>query len=212
MKRIFLLILAAVLFPVMLSARNPERVRLRDLDDGYWQRPNLIGVGLGAFTFNGNGTGFAPLTLSYDRKLKHDVTLGGMLHTASHFFSLSTDSYEVRDAVVLLGARVGYDLKVSRNVYFRFGLGAGIGFHYVFGLTSGCREYCGELPETPVLRTRANILADLHWVFRIGRNLELMVAPLILSPSQIIFSPWNDEYYYGFYNFSIAPIRLCVRF
>lgn len=214
MKRILSLLILIVPSLTVANGQGGQKVPLRRLDDGFWERKNVIGIGISAMSFNGNHTsGFLPMTINYDRRLKFGLTVGGLVHKATHSTSFMTDSYEIHDIVTFFGIRIGYDIKIASFVRFRIGLGGGLASHYVGWVDSGCMEGpCRELPHTPAMFARWHILVDAHWVFRIGRSLELMLAPLIVSPSQLIFSPKKDAYYNGYYNWNIAPLRLSVRF
>lgn len=216
MKRIFFFLIFALLdLPAALSAQETTtKGSWRDGDDGYWDKKNMIGFGVSLLSFNSFYNGFLPITISYDRKLKHNVTLGGLIDVSNHFFTLATDMYEVYDVVGFAGVKAGYDLKIGRNTCLRFGLGAGAGIHHIYEVQNGmCRYGCPELPSCPTTRVLPHLLVDIHWVFRVGRHCELIFAPLFFSPSQLIFSPWANDYYpKGYYGGNFAPVRFAARF
>lgn len=209
-----LLILAVMSLPAAVRGQSTEKIPLRKLDDGFWERKNVIGIGISAMSFNGNNSNdFLPVTINYDHRLKFGFTVGGLIHKASHFGGFATDTYEVHDIVTFFGARIGYDIKIASVVRFRIGVGGGVGYHYIDWVGGGCMVVpCRELPPAPALFSRWHLLVDAHWVFRIGRSLELMLAPLVFSPSQLVFSFKKDSYYDGYYNSNLAPLRLSVRF
>lgn len=231
MKRIFLTMVAALgalTLPFALSAQitAPEppqtsKKSWRKAEDGFWERKNVLSVGIANISGNGFHYGFGPLTIAYDHRTRSGVTVGGMFQTARNFFNLTMDGYEVSDASLFALARVGYDIPVARRLRLRVGLGAGVGFHEVYDIHYGMTDApLPPMPDLPHTETRAHLLADIHWVWRVGRNTELMFAPLIFSPSQIIFSPSglvlssrkNEYFPGGYYGFNIFPVRLGVRF
>jgi hypothetical protein len=195
------------------AAVSAQQSQWRQADDDYRERKDLLRVGISAISSNGLGAGFIPVTIAYDRYVRHNVTIGGVIHSSNHFFSFSTDGYTVEDVSIFAGARAGYDLKVARNLRLRFGLGAGLGCHIVLNIEAGRGATLPDSVNFPADRWLPHLLADIHWAWRVGRNLELTFAPLVVSPSQLIFSPWDDDYYSGgYYNFNCAPVGLSVRF
>ncbi len=207
MKRIVVALFVLSSLPVVVSAQQPS---WRKTDDGYWDRENVLRVGISATSSSGLGVGFLPMTIAYDHNLGHNFTIGGVIHSAHHFFRTSTDSWSVDDVSVFAGVKAGYDLKVARRLRLRFGLGAGVGFHYIYDLSPG---ELGSPQHFPTDRWLPHLMVDIYWAWRVGRNLELTFAPLILSPSQLIFHPWDDDYFSGgYYNSNILPIGLSVRF
>lgn len=183
----------------------------RKTDDGYWDRKNVLRVGISVTSSSGLGTGFLPVTIAYDRNVGRNVTVGGVIHLSDNFFSLTMDGYEVDDTSVFAGARVGYDLKVSRNLRLRFGLGAGAGYHYIHDIRVGDG---GTLPKDfPTDKWLVHMLVDVHWAWRVWRNMELSFAPLVLSPSQFVFHPWDDDHFSGgYYGYNFGSIGLSTRF
>lgn len=209
----FLLTVAAICVPVALSAQNPKDRSWRSGDDGFWERKNLLSVGIANISGNGFDFGFGPLTIAYDRRTGSGITVGGMFHVARNFFTFTFDGYQIGEASLFAMARVGYDLKVARRLYLRFGLGAGVGLHEIYDISHGDVGSPPPPPDLPHLQTLPHLMADIHWVWRVGRHTELAFAPLVISPSQIIFSPWDNEYFpAGYYGFNILPVRLGVRF
>jgi hypothetical protein len=211
MKRFFVILLVGLLgLPALVSA---QRASWRSGDDGYWERKNVLSVGISAFSASGLGMGFAPVTIAYDHNLGHNITLGGVIHSSNHFFRIVTDSYEVDDASVFAGVKLGYDLKIARHLRLRFGVGGGVGFHYISDISTGWGYTLPDNVHTPTERALPHFLVDVHWAWRVGRNLELTFAPLVLTPSQLIFHPWDDDYFSGgYYNYNFIPIGLSARF
>ncbi len=220
MKRLLALLLLLAL-PAALPARDPGKVPLRDLDDGYWERKNLISAGTSLLSMNGypSSVGIFPVTIGYDRRIVAGFTLGVTAHYANHLITFVTDSYEVYEHMAFFGAKAGYDIPIVRNrLYLRVGLGAGMTYHHIINRSWGMMDYPpGEDPRPagPLKdMTRFAVSADLHWVFRVTRSMELMLAPLIFSPSQIIISPgeWEKTIEGPYWNLNWVTFRLGFRF
>ncbi len=116
------------------------------------------------------------------------------------------------------GAKLNYNLPVVRNwLYLRIGLGVGTGFHdvtnYYLGGFQDPDDYVPTPIPTPGLKVKPHIIVDMYWVFRATQWLDLKLAPLIISPSQLIFgskfnAPHNNSTYLYFNCFNLgATVR-----
>jgi hypothetical protein len=120
----------------------------------------------------------------------------------------------MRENFAYVGAKVNYNLPIVRNwLYFRAGIGAGVGVHkstHVFG---------GELYRGPSIAldtyVKPHVMVDMYLVLRASRWLELRFAPLIISPSQFLFGSTFDEPYnnttYLHWN-AFGTLGISVRF
>ncbi len=124
------------------------------------------------------------------------------------------DGYAQEEEFTFAGAKINYHLPVVRGwLYFRFGVGGGVGWHKVTGYEMGW-----NLNNTPVpaldTYVKPHLMVDAYWVLRATRWLDLRFAPLILSPSQLIVggkhnAPYNDSM---FRYFNMGTLGATVRF
>lgn len=105
-------------------------------------------------------------------------------------------------------------------LYFRIGVGGGVGYHNLLNRSSGKMEdYSEGCVLTPIHpledKVKAHFIADMYWVLRAAKWLEFRFAPLIVSPSQIIVGSRFDAPYYDstFFHFNMfGALGIGVRF
>ena len=209
MKKLFiLLLLAAAALPLTVSAKNGEKNSWRKTDD-HRVRKNSITATAGLWGIsNYNSLGVGQLNLEYDRALPYNLSVSGVGLFAPCRGQTNSDTYTQEEIFYFAGAKVNYNLPVVRNwLYFRVGIGVGVGYHNILDRSMGmCYGGCdnpdpnnnpGPLPPIKD-RVKAHFIADAYWVFRASKWLDLRFAPLILSPAQVIIgskfnSPWDDK-------------------
>lgn len=217
MKRlIFFTILFASSLPIALFAQEARKISWRKTDD-HWVRKNSVTFSATTFGHSRyNGMGMPQYNLEYDRHLPYNLSVGAIGLYAPLKWDAATDTYTMRESFWFAGAKVNYNLPVVRNwLYFRVGVGAGVGYHKVRGFDMGW-------PQTPPVsappaedRVKPHFIVDAYWVFRAAKWLELRFAPGIISPSQFIVgskldAPYNDSVYY-YWNM-LGTLGVSVRF
>jgi hypothetical protein len=215
MKKFILLGVMLLLFvPLGGQAQESAKSSWRKTGD-HWARKNSLTFTASTFGFSGyNGLSIPTFNLEYDRAVLGNMSVSATGIYSNFRYGASTDSYTMNEIFVFAGAKVNYNLPVVRNwLYFRAGLGAGVGVHKstdVFG---------GELYRGPSIALdtyiKPHVMVDMYLVFRAARWLELRFAPLLISPSQFLFGstfdkPYNNTTY--FYLNAFGTLGVTVRF
>lgn len=227
MKRIVLLILAAALsVPPTVLAQDGKKPSWRKTED-QWARKNSITGTISLFgATNYTGCGIGQIGVEYDRVLPFNLSVSVTGQCAPCPMPTSKDSYSLNEIFYFAGVKLNYNLPVVKNIlYLRIGAGGGVGYHQVIHRVMGMcwNSGCGESepsvepkPKPPLKDVvRGHFMFDLHWIVRVNRKVELKFAPLIISPSQIIFGskfnePYNDTNYIYFNAFGTLGVG--VRF
>lgn len=215
MKKLLVIFLLGALPAALFGQKNPDWRKTGD----HWARKNSITLSSYTLTqtsYNGGGFSFG---IEYDRAIVHNLSVSAIALCAPSQWSWATDSYTIHENFYFAGVKANYNLPVVRNwLYFRIGMGGGIGYHDLrsrsFGMID-CRE--GECPTMPPLENvvKPHFMADMYWVLRAAKWLELRFAPLIVSPSQIIVGSKYDAPYYNstfFYFNMFGALGISVRF
>lgn len=215
MNRIILIFLCCTAVFSEIEAQEANKLSWRKTNDHWEQKHSItlttLELGVGAY----NSCSFYPhFALEYDRMLFHNLSFSALALYAPMKYRFATDAYTQTENFYFVGAKVNYNLPVLRNwIYIRAGLGFGAGYHNITGYSMGWTETETPEPSTEDI-IKPHIIADVYWVFRATKWLELRFAPLILSPSQIVFGskfnkPYNDKMF--FYT-SMYALGVCVRF
>lgn len=214
MKKITTTLFLILILPAALFGQ--KRSDWRKTDD-HWVRKNSISVTGSTVGMSGyNTAGFGHINIEYDRMIAYNLSVSAMGLYAPGGGGFASDTYTQEEIFYFAGIKVNYNLPVVRNwLYFRIGIGGGVGFHDIRGRSMGECWYggCGgpgpadEYPpgaESDLTnRVKVHFIADMYWVFRATEWLELRFAPLLASPSQIIFgsrfnAPYNSQTFYYF--------------
>lgn len=221
MKRLMLPLLFLVILSVPIAVAGQEKSGWRKTED-HWTRKNSITATVSSFGFtNYNGLGFAQFNLEYDRVLPFNLSVSAVgIYSSCELGGFSTDVYTLYENFWFAGVKANYNLPVVRNwLYLRMGIGGGVGYHNILNREFGmCKdENCGWQGALPPLenKVKGHMIIDIYWVLRAARWLELRFAPLLISPSQVVFgskinTPYNDRTYACFNAF--GTIGITVRF
>ena len=212
MKKVLFLVAVAVF---SLTGANAQ--------DGSWRRSEEPSARKNSVTAFGSvqgwgkyhSWGFGHFGLEYDRALPHNLSVGAIGIYAPMNGNMIDDGYAQEETFTFAGAKLNYNLPVVRGwLYFRIGVGGGVGWHKVTGYEMGWMEPPG-IPA-PALDTyvKPHLMVDAYWVFRATKWLDLRFAPLIISPSQLIIggkhnAPYNDS---AFRYFNMGTLGATVRF
>ena len=205
MNRIILIFLCCATAFSKIDAQEANKPSWRKTNDNWEQKHSIVLTAsiLGVGGYNSFGLFYPHFNLEYDRIAFHNVSFSAIALYAPMKFTFATDTYTQTENFYCIGAKVNYNLPVLRNwLYLRTGLGFGAGYHNIIDYSM-----VGTTPEpSPKDIIKPHIIADVYWVFRATKRLELRFAPLIISPSQIIFGskfnkPYNDMtfFYTGMY-------------
>ncbi len=215
----FLLLPVLLAFPLLLSAKQENARSWRKTGD-HWSKKNSITVSASLWEWsNYNAQGFYPINIEYDRALPYNLSVSAIGQYTSLPWQRKTDSYELQEKFWFVGVKANYNLPVVRNwLYFRMGVGVGVGFHRVSDISLGwCfPNGCGPEPQPSSANgAKFHAVADMYWVLRATKWLEFRFAPLLLSPSQVIFgsrynSPRNDKTFVSFN--AMGTLGVSVRF
>jgi hypothetical protein len=210
-----ILFLLAFGFPALMMAQKTEKRAWRQSEEE-WARKNSISVNLSLVgPTNYGGMAILPLTVEYDHIISTDknLSVSGIGIGSIGGESIATDIYKMRENFFFVGAKLNKNWPVVRNrIYFRAGIGAGMGIHHVTEYVMGM----GSEASAPPLEThvKPHAMIDAYWVFRVSPKTELRFAPLFISPSQFIVGskfdePYNNSVY--FYT-NVATFGMNFRF
>lgn len=205
--------MATVIVAMSVSAQTTGSVSWRKTEDS-GARKNSVTVfgsvqGWGSY----ESWGFGHAGLEYDRVLPLNFSVGAIGLYAPMNGNGIEDGYAQEEEFTFAGAKINYNLPVVRNwLYFRVGIGGGVGWHRVTGYQMG---WPGGDPA-PAFDTyvKPHLMVDAYWVLRATRWLDLRFSPLLVSPSQFIVggqfdAPYNNS---TFFYFNMGTLGATVRF
>ncbi len=184
-----------------------------------WATKNSITLSTSLFSMTAHSSlgGIFPVTLGYDRMINKRFSLGVTAYYYTIFGSFSFDDYQLRESSLFVAGKVNYYLPIFRNVlYLRFGAGLGVGYHYDIEYKYGMGSTYQPDGSEPDKAWRPQIMVDIHWVIRINRNTDILLAPLLVSPSYFIYTPKpidHPYYYERYYHFNmLGTFGISTRF
>lgn len=214
MKKAILVAVIAVTTAVGTSAQTTSWRKTED----HWAGKNSITVfgsvqGWGKY----HSWGFGHVGIEYDRILHHGLSVSAIGLYAPMNGNTIDDGYVQEETFTFAGAKVNYNIPVVRNVlYFKVGIGGGVGRHKATGYEMGWPIDPGNATPAPALDTyvKPHLMVDAYWILRATRWLDLKFSPLIVSPSQIIVggkfnAPYNNSV---FRYFNMGTLGAAVRF
>lgn len=123
--------------------------------------------------------------IEYAHKIKNNFYLGGrltMLIDAGRVGNRPAPGKLMHLSICLTDIIAHYYLPVVKNrLYLRGSIGIGAGYHKI-------SEHSGFCTPDQRSKTTVYITAELLWIWKISRSVELQFAPLLISPSQFSYS------------------------
>jgi len=216
-----LLLSAAAVAIVVASAidAGAQSGSWRKTDDGAARRNSVTVMGSVQGWGKYGSQGFGHFGVEYDRALPYGLSVSATGLHAPMNHNTVMDGYVQEETFTFAGAKLNYNLPVVRNwLYFRVGLGGGVGWHKVTGYEMGYMDPppAEGRPSAPAHDTyvKPHLVVDAYWVLRATRWLDLRFSPLVISPSQLIVggrfnAPYNDS---TFRYFNMGTLGATVRF
>lgn len=212
MKNPFLMTLAAAMMAVGAHAQN---LSWRKTEDPAVRKNSVTVFGSMQGWGKYHSCGFGHFGLEYDRALPYNLSVSAIGLYAPMNGNGIDDGYAQEETFTFAGAKVNHTLTVVRGwLYFRAGVGGGVGWHKVTGYQMG--DMLPPAMPAPALDTyvKPHLMVDAYWVLRATRWLDLRFSPLLISPSQLIIggkhnAPYNDSM---FRYFNMATLGVTVRF
>ncbi len=204
--------------PVAVSAQRFENPSWRKTEDPY-ARKNSITASLSVIAVS-NYNALAPLanvSIEYDRLLTNSLSVSVVgMYNPLLLPGFMMDGGTMQEHFMFAGAKLNYTFQVARNVlYFKIGLGAGASIHSLFEYSRGMveDEHWSPPPPPEEFRVKPRFMVDMYWILRVTPKVELRFAPLLISPSYLIYGSESDRAYNpsSFY-FNFCPFGVTVRF
>ncbi|MDR2937114.1 MAG: hypothetical protein LBU80_07235 [Rikenellaceae bacterium] len=216
MKGAFLFAVVAAVMLAATGARAQGR-SWRKTEDPWARKNSVTALGSAQGWGKYHSWGFGHVGLEYDRMLRGGLSVSAIGLYAPMNGNTIEDAYVQEETMTFAGAKVNYNIPVVQGwLYFRFGLGGGVGYHKATSIDMGWVEPPEEPVTRPALDTyvKPHLMVDAYWVLRATRWLDLRFSPLILSPSQIIVggkfnAPYNDS---AFRYFNMGTLGATARF
>lgn len=210
MKKVILMVTAAVMATVGVSAQN---ISWRKTEDPGACKNSITAFGSVHGWGKYHSWGFGHFGLEYDRALPHNLSVSAIGLYAPMNGNGIQDAYVQEETFTFAGAKINYNLPVVRNrLYFRVGVGGGVGWHK----TTGYQMVYPNPDHAPAFDTyvKPHLIVDAWLVLRVTRRLDLRFSPLIVSPSQLIVggkfnAPYNNSL---FRYFNLGSLGATVRF
>lgn len=215
--RIVLALITPLVFTTALSAKNPS---WRQTENPWESRNSIIFVwnGFSGTSYNASGY-FESFSLEYDRFISDRFSLSLTGHYNHLPGRLATDTHTVAENYTLIAAKANYSLPIVGNwLYLRGGVGIGAGIHDITGVSWGWHAPEGyEDVDTETMRgtkVRPELIVDLNIVFRVSRHIDILLSPLIITPSRLIFGPagFNEPYDSPYLNIDFFKVGVAARF